>query len=241
MNRKNFIIIIPSRIGSTRLPRKPLAQIGDKLLIEHIISNLKADFADNLYIATDSEEIASLAKSFGANAIMTEECATGTDRVYQAFCKLQSPAKYVINLQGDMPFVTPELIKKIVERLEKGDCDIATAIIKADKEAIESESNVSVVVDKNDLAMYFSRCPIPYNGAEFNYHMGVYGFCVDALKRFVSLPQTKYELSEKLEQLRALEDGMKIGVCVVNEAPISVDTPEDLEKAIKYYNKNLSK
>ena len=172
---------------------------------------------------------------------MTEECATGTDRVYQAFCKLQSTVKYVINLQGDMPFVTPQLIYKIVERLEKGDCDIATAIIKADKGAIESESNVSVVIDKNDLAMYFSRCPIPYNGTEFNYHMGVYGFRVEALKRFVNLPQTKYELSEKLEQLRALEDGMQIGVCIVNEAPISVDTPEDLDKAIKYYNKNLSK
>ncbi|MCP5369545.1 MAG: 3-deoxy-manno-octulosonate cytidylyltransferase [Rickettsiaceae bacterium] len=241
MNLKDFVIIIPSRIGSTRLPRKPLVKIGDKLLIEHIILNLKDDFVDNLYIATDSHEIASLVESLGVNYIMTGECNTGTDRVYQAFQKLGKKVKYIINLQGDMPFVTPQLIKNIVERLEKGDCDIATAIIKTDKQTIESESNVSVVIDKNDIAMYFSRCPIPYNSKEFHYHMGVYGFCADALTKFVNLPQTKYELSEKLEQLRALENGMKIGVCIANEAPISVDTEEDLAKAIQYYNKQLSK
>ncbi|MGC0371373.1 MAG: hypothetical protein DGJ47_000059 [Rickettsiaceae bacterium] len=237
MNKSKFVIIIPSRIGSTRLPRKPLAKIGEKSVIEHLIDNLKK-FKDNLYIATDSQEIADVAVKNGTNPLMTGECATGSDRIYQAFNQIDDKEniKYVINIQGDMPFINDKTISNILERLERNDCDIVTAIAKIDADTAQNASNVKVVVDNNQNAMYFSRAMIPHGAKEFNYHVGVYGFKTKALEKFVHLSQTECEKHESLEQLRALENGMKIGVFNSDEIPISIDTPEDLKKAINYYN-----
>ncbi|HJK86195.1 MAG TPA: 3-deoxy-manno-octulosonate cytidylyltransferase [Candidatus Megaira endosymbiont of Nemacystus decipiens] len=239
MQNQDFIIVVPSRQGSTRLPNKPLANIGHCTMIEHLISSLKLKFSQQIYVATDSKEIVDVVRGHGIKYIMTGKCPSGTDRVYEAFSKIpdKKNIRYVINLQGDMPFINPEVITQILARLRKEDCDIATSIVKVDQEVAASNSNVKVVLDQNNNAMYFSRLPIPYGGKEFNYHIGVYGFTVDALERFVTLKQSCYELSENLEQLRALESGMKIGVVFSDQVPISVDTQEDLDQAILYYNR----
>ncbi len=231
-------IIIPSRIGSTRLPQKALLNIGELSLIEHVIHNLKNIAKNNLYIATDSIKISNLANKAGAIAIMTDEnCLTGSDRVYQALQKIPEnrKIKYVINVQGDMPFIKPSIITKIINGLKNNEGDIMTPVVKINNELAQNDSNVKVVINKSKQAMYFSRSLIPYGGSEFLYHVGIYGFKRHTLEEFVKLPQENCEKSEKLEQLRALEHGIKIGVCFSNEIPISVDTPDDLEKAREYY------
>jgi 3-deoxy-manno-octulosonate cytidylyltransferase (CMP-KDO synthetase) len=231
-------IIIPSRIGSTRLPKKALARIGEKSLIEHVISRLALVAVDNLYVATDSEEIAKLVESAGATAIMTDEdCPSGSDRVFQAFQKIPDRDKinYIINVQGDMPFIDASVVDRIIDGLKKGDGEIVTPVVKVGRDVADNSSNVKVVACNQGRAMYFSRSLVPHGATEFLYHVGIYGFKRDALEKFVNLPQSKYEQIEKLEQLRALEQGIKIGICFSNDIPISVDTPEDLDKARKYY------
>jgi 3-deoxy-manno-octulosonate cytidylyltransferase (CMP-KDO synthetase) len=231
-------VIIPSRIGSTRLLRKALVKIGNKCLIEHVVHSLGLGFKGNIYVATDSDEIARTAEKFGVITIMTDKnCLSGSDRVLQAFQKIpnRDNIKYVVNVQGDMPFVDPKMINQLVSRLKSGDCEIATPVVKVNRDFAESESAVKVVVDAKWNALYFSRSLIPHGGLEFLYHVGIYGFQVAALEKFVRLQQTNYETYEKLEQLRALENQMKIGVCLADGVPLSVDTEEDLQKAINYY------
>ena len=235
----DVVIIVPSRIGSTRLPKKALAKICNKTLIEHVVLRIKSEFKGNLYVATDSEEIANLVKKSDAIAIMTDEdCQTGSDRVFQAFKTIphNDKIKYVINIQGDMPFVDLHVVGQIITMLKTEDYDIVTSGVKVGKDIAQAESNVKIVIDKQGRALYFSRSMIPHGGEEFLYHVGIYGFKVEALEKFIKLKKSKYEICEKLEQLRALENGMKIGVCVSNEIPVSVDTRRDLEKANLYYN-----
>ncbi len=237
----DVVIIVPSRIGSTRLPKKALAKIGNKTLIEHVVLRIKSEFKGNLYVATDSEEIANLVKKSDAIAIMTDEdCQTGSDRVFQAFKTIphNDKIKYVINIQGDMPFVDLHVVGQIITMLKTEDYDIVTSGVKVGKDVAQAESNVKIVVDKYGKALYFSRSMIPHGGEEFLYHVGIYGFKIEALEKFIKLERSKYEVCEKLEQLRALENGMKIGVCISSEIPISVDTREDLEKANLYYSQN---
>jgi 3-deoxy-manno-octulosonate cytidylyltransferase (CMP-KDO synthetase) len=232
-------VIIPARIGSTRLPRKALAKIGEKTLIEHVVQRIKSGFSGDLYVATDSEEIASLVQKSDAIAIMTDkDCPTGSDRVFQAFQTIphHDRIKYIINIQGDMPFIDLLVVKQIISMLKVGDYDIVTSGVKVGSDIAQEESNVKVIVDKNGRALYFSRSMIPHGAKEFIYHVGIYGFKSQALEKFIKLEQSEYELCEKLEQLRALENGMKIGVCISAEIPISVDTKEDLEKANLYYS-----
>ena len=237
----DVVIIVPSRIGSTRLPKKALAKIGNKTLIEHVVLRIKSEFKGNLYVATDSEEIANLVKKSDAIAIMTDEdCQTGSDRVFQAFKTIphNDKIKYVINIQGDMPFVDLHVVGQIITMLKTEDYDIVTSGVKVGKDVAQAESNVKIVVDKYGKALYFSRSMIPHGGEEFLHHVGIYGFKIEALEKFIKLERSKYEVCEKLEQLRALENGMKIGVCISSEIPISVDTREDLEKANLYYSQN---
>ncbi|MDG1436354.1 MAG: 3-deoxy-manno-octulosonate cytidylyltransferase [Rickettsiaceae bacterium] len=238
MMHSDVAIIIPSRIGSTRLPKKALAKIGQFALIEHVVRSVKGIAEENLYVATDSEEIAALVTSSGATPIMTDEsCPTGSDRVFQAFQKIpgKEKIKYIINIQGDMPFVGKEVISKIIDDLKRGTVDIVTPVVKVGLDVAKSSSNVKVVAGHDGKAMYFSRSLVPHGASEFLYHVGIYGFKKEALEKFVNLPQGECEKLEKLEQLRALEFGMKIGVCLSDEIPISVDTPEDLKKAQEYH------
>lgn len=244
MAHSDVAVIIPSRIGSTRLPSKALAMIGDKTMIEHVINRLYGLLKARLYVATDHEDIAAAAEKAGAVAIMTDpQCPTGSDRVFQAYQKL--PAKeqinYVINVQGDMPFIKHDAIADIIELLKKNQHDIVTSCVSVGEDVAKIESNVKVVVDKNNNALYFSRSLIPHGAKDFLYHVGIYGFTVKALTQFIDLEQSNYEKCEQLEQLRALENGMKIGICISNEIPISVDTPDDLKKAAMYYDSQYNK
>ena len=244
MAHSDVAFIIPSRIGSTRLPNKALAVIGEKAMIEHVIARINAGSVNNLYVATDSEKIVEKVKTAGGIAIMTSEnCPTGSDRVYEAFQKIphNDKIKYIINVQGDMPFVDYRVLKQIIDKLKNSDFDIVTPVVMVDSDIASKSSNVKVVVDINDKALYFSRSVIPHGAEEFLYHVGIYGYRTEALEKFVKLKETQYESVEKLEQLRALENGMRIGIVLSNEIPISVDTYEDLEKARKYYEKLTDK
>lgn len=244
MAHSDVAFIIPSRIGSTRLPNKALADIGGKSMIEHVIARINDGSVNNLYVATDSEKIAEKIKIAGGIAIMTsEDCPTGSDRVYEAFKKIphNDKIKYIINVQGDMPFVDYRVLEQIIDKLKNSDFDIVTPVVMVGSNIASKSSNVKVVVDINDKALYFSRSVIPHGAKEFLYHVGIYGYRTEALEKFVKLKETQYESIEKLEQLRALENGMRIGVMLSDEIPISVDTYEDLEKAREYYAKLTDK
>ncbi|MCC8371879.1 MAG: 3-deoxy-manno-octulosonate cytidylyltransferase [Rickettsia endosymbiont of Pseudomimeciton antennatum] len=231
-------IIIPSRLDSVRLPQKPLQLIGKLSIIEHVIKQVHLTKLKNVYVATDSEIIAKKVTDCDGQLIMTsQECQTGTDRVYEAFQAIAGNhnINYILNVQGDMPFIEPESIIKVIETLKSTDHDIMTPVVKVGVDGVNGDSNVKVIVDHNDKALYFSRSLIPHGAKEFLYHVGMYGFRKEALTKFINLPVSALELSEKLEQLRALQNNMSIGVCYVNNIPISVDTVEDLNKAIKFY------
>ena len=244
MAHSDVAFIIPSRIGSTRLPNKALADIGGKSMIEHVIARINIGSVNNLYVATDSEKIAEKVRIAGGIAIMTsEDCLTGSDRVYEAFQKIpyNDKIKYIINVQGDMPFVDYRVLRQIIDKLKSSDFDIVTPVAVVGSDIANSSSNVKVVADINYKALYFSRSVIPHGAEEFLYHVGIYGYKAEALEKFVKLKATQYESVEKLEQLRALENGMSIGIVLSNEIPISVDTHEDLEKAREYYTKLIDK
>lgn len=237
----DVVVIIPARIGSTRLPKKPLVMIGDCTMIEHVITRVKETNIAGIFVATDSEEIYSLVTKRGCSAIMTStDCPRGSDRVFEAFKSLPNcdKIKYIVNVQGDMPFIDGSVILDIIKGLKDGQFDIMTSVVKVGMDVAASESNVKVVVDNNNKALYFSRSVIPHGAEEFLYHVGIYGFKTPILEKFVSLEQSRGEKIEQLEQLRALDNGMSIGVCYSNEVPISVDTQEDLAKAREYFANN---
>lgn len=238
-NDRDVALIIPARIGSTRLKNKLLLELGNVSLIEHVLRRALDTKIPNIFVATDSEAIAQIATNLDITAIMTNPaCTSGTDRICEAFQKISKDnpyIKYVINLQGDMPFVNPKTILTVVNNLKNSSFDIVTPVATVGEDVAIHHSNVKVVINKNNQALYFSRSMIPYGAKEFLYHVGIYGFTSNALQKFTSIAQTEYEMSEQLEQLRALENGMTIGVCHINEIPISIDTEEDLLKARKYF------
>lgn len=239
IDHNDTAIIIPARLGSTRLKNKALALIGDKPMVEHTyLRALELGFK-HLYVATDDLEIASIITKAGGKAIITDtNLESGTDRVHRALQDIPSKneIKYVINLQGDLPFLDNSIILDLVTKLKNSDADIVTPISKIDSEMASDPSNVKVVISNRDNAIYFSRHMIPYSANYYWYHIGIYGYRVDSLAKFISLKPSYLEKTEKLEQLRALENNMKIDICYAKSIPISVDTEKDLEKARKLYN-----
>lgn len=241
------LIVIPARYGSTRYPGKPLAVLQGKPIIQWVYEACKKADCGEVIIATEDERITSAAASFGAKAVMTSaDCQSGTDRIYQATKNLG--ADYVINVQGDEPFVQPETIKAVVD-LVKNDAqtDISTACMPiTDIDAVNNPNHVKAVLAKDMRALYFSRSPIPYKRektpeseqAPYYLHCGIYGYKIKALEEFVKLPVSPLENLEKLEQLRALEAGMTIKSALINKAGPAIDTPADLERA-KEFAKNL--
>lgn len=243
----NVIIVIPARYGSTRFPGKPLAELQGKPIIQWVYETCKKANCGEVIIATEDERITSAAASFGAKAVMTSaDCQSGTDRIYQATKGLG--ADYVINVQGDEPFVQPETIKAVVELVKNDDkTDISTACMPVtDADIINNPNHVKAVLAKDMRALYFSRSPIPYKRektpesekAPYYLHCGIYGYKIKALEQFVKLPVSPLENLEKLEQLRALEAGMTIKSALINKAGPAIDTPADLERA-KEFAKNL--
>jgi 3-deoxy-manno-octulosonate cytidylyltransferase (CMP-KDO synthetase) len=231
------VIVIPARYESTRLPGKPLLEISGKPLIRLVYERASGSrLKDRVIIATDDKRIMDAASSFGAEAVMTSpSCTSGTDRVFEAV--KDTDADLVINVQGDEPFMRPDMIDLLFSVLEKESPDVATLCtpVTGNKEYIDPNT-VKVVLDKNGFALYFSRSPIPYvrneNSRPILYkHIGIYGFKADFLKQFVSMQKSRLEETESLEQLRILENGFRIKVLTTHYDGFGIDTMDDLQRA----------
>ncbi|MDO4790074.1 MAG: 3-deoxy-manno-octulosonate cytidylyltransferase [Porphyromonas sp.] len=241
------IAIIPARIGSQRLPRKPLRLLGDLPIVVHVY-NRASRYVDIAIVATDSQEIVDVVEAHGGKAVLTSpDHKSGTDRCLEAYKKSGFVADVIINVQGDEPFVTKEHLELLSSAFQEPRTEIATLCIDLAKEGNVSDlaqnpNVVKVVRDLSDNALYFSRLPIPYSRNEegriasdlsgvYYKHLGMYAYRPEALEAVCGLPQSPYESIEMLEQLRWLQNGFRI-VCRETDIPtIGIDTEEDLETA----------
>lgn len=240
---KKIITIIPARMASTRLPNKPLAIIKGKTMIQRVYEQaLKANLGE-VYIACDGENIANEIKKFTGNFVITDPALpSGTDRIFQAIQKLNLNAEFIVNLQGDLPLIDPQTISSCAQLAINSSCDIATvASVISNVSEVDNPNVVKIALSQNNLALYFSRCPIPFSKdptQQYFHHIGIYTYRRHALEKFVNLSPSPLEKRESLEQLRALENNMKIAVKIVDYHPVSVDTYEDLMRAISLVNEN---
>jgi 3-deoxy-manno-octulosonate cytidylyltransferase (CMP-KDO synthetase) len=233
----NPIIVIPARMAATRLPGKPLADIGGRPMILHVVARAREAGIGPVAVAAAEPEIVSVV---GESAVLVEEdVPSGTDRVHRALRKLDPEGRHdvVVNLQGDFPTLAPELLQAVLEPLRDPAVDIGTLVcpIADENEATTSSFVKAACAFPADSrvapCLYFSRNPIPWGEGPRWHHIGVYAYRRAALERFVSLPESPLERREKLEQLRALEAGMRISAARVAHGPFGVDTPADLERA----------
>lgn len=230
-----ILAVIPARWASTRLPGKPLAMLAEKPLIQHVYQRVfAAGVFNEVIVATDDERIKAAVEVFGAKAEMTaKDHKSGTDRVWEV-CSRHN-FEVVVNIQGDEPFIDKKILRDLAELMQNENIPAASLMHKIS--ANEDDPNrVKVVIDKNFNALYFSRAKIPFNRdndnkVEYWGHIGVYAFRREILKKFVNLPVSKLEKIEKLEQLRLLENGIKIRMLPVEYNGLGIDTPEDLAKA----------
>jgi len=233
------LILIPARMAATRLPGKPLADIGGVPMIVHVLRRAEEAGIGRVAVATDAREIAAAVTSHGGEAVMTRaDHPSGSDRIFEALGKLdplgQTPI--VINLQGDFPTIQPDQIRAVLAPLQDPAVDIATLAAQIHTEEENTNPNVVKVVGSplggsRLRALYFTRATAPYGDGPRYHHIGLYAYRRPALVRFVGLPPSPLEQREKLEQLRALEAGMRIDVTVVETVPRGVDTAADLETA----------
>lgn len=227
-----MIIFIPVRLNSVRLPKKVVADIkGLPMMIQVGMRAKEAEIGEVVFACAENE-LVEIAQQHGFKAVLTDpSLATGTDRIYAAYKSLRTKEKYIMNLQGDMPFINPKTIKatsKII--FETSSADISTAAnIQTDDDILASSGVVKIAITHKNKALYFSRShPFPYGEGTFYQHHGIYAYTSEALEMFVSLPRSKLEIRENLEQLRALENDMNIFVAIVDDCPQSVDLPQDL-------------
>ncbi len=232
---KQTAIIIPARYESSRLRGKPLIEVGGKPIIQWVFEKaVQAQLADRVIIATDNEKIYETSLMFGAEAEMTLDTHnSGSDRIAEV-AERHPEIGYIVNLQGDEPMINPETIDTVIKLLkDDSEADISTLVreIKEENEIV-NPNLVKCVFNNLGYAMYFSRSKIPYERnaghSKFYGHLGIYGYTREALFKMTGANQTSLELSESLEQLRALQMGMKIKVSVVEDTPIGIDTIEDL-------------
>lgn len=249
---KDTLIVIPARYSSTRLPAKVLAEIDGKPIIQWVYTACKNAKVGDVLIATENEKIVEAAKKFKATAVLTSsKCQSGTDRVFEAYKKTKHNYKYIVNVQGDEPFVQASTIKNVVNLLKKDkQADISTACYPSlDEKTVLEPSHVKAVLTNKKQALYFSRSVVPFKReitketakVPFYIHCGIYGYKEAALKRFVKLPKSTLENLEKLEQLRALENGLIIKSILIEKAGPAIDTPADLIKARAYAKKITKK
>lgn len=230
-------VIIPARYGSSRLKGKPLIEVAGKPIIQWVWEKaVKAVHADRVIIATDNQEIYDTCLLFGAEVEMTSDAhSSGSDRIAEVVERHPEIA-YIVNLQGDEPLITSDSIDSVISAVKNDEkADISTLIRELkDKKEMENPNCVKCVFDDNHYALYFSRSKIPFERNEGHAkifgHLGIYGYKRDALLNMTKLSQSVLELSESLEQLRALQSGMKIKVAIVDFTPVGIDTYEDLEK-----------
>jgi 3-deoxy-manno-octulosonate cytidylyltransferase (CMP-KDO synthetase) len=237
------MIIIPARIGSSRFPNKVLADIGG---VPMVVRTAKAvEDIDHVVIATDTQEVIDIAKDHNIKAILTStEHQSGTDRIYEAVQKLGLlEDEIIINVQGDEPFIETDVVQAIYNLTKKSREDETILMNSGYKIISNPEADdpniVKVLTDKKNLALYFSRAKIPYprdhHFDSYKGHLGIYGFTVRSLQKFCTLSPAPLEEIEKLEQLRALYHGYRVAMVEVNTESFGIDTPEDLEKAIKHH------
>lgn len=239
-------IIIPARYGSSRLEGKPLLKVMGKSVIHWVYEKAQqSKLADMIIVATDDKRIYVEVKSFGGEVEMTSVAhKCGSDRIMEVVSR-HPEISYICNLQGDEPLIKPESIDDVIRNVKEDNlADISTLIrVLTDESEINNPNLVKCVTDTNGFALYFSRSKIPYERnvgvATFYGHLGIYGYKRKALEMMTTLPQTPLERTESLEQLRALENGMKIKTSVVDFVPVGIDTKEDLEKFRKILESKL--
>lgn len=251
------LIVIPARLQATRLPGKPLARIGEEAMIVHVWKRAMEAKLGPVVVACDGEEIAQAVKAAGGEAVLTDAGhVSGSDRIWEAVEILlgakapgaadarvlgastsgvaSARAKdfdVIINLQGDVPTLDPKLLHALLEPLKNPEVDISTLVTPITRADEHTNPAVVKAVISGSRALYFSRASVPYGEGVRYHHIGVYAYRRAALQKFVSLRPSELELREKLEQLRALENGLRIDVAIVDTVPLGVDTPEDLQRA----------
>ncbi len=236
---KNALIVVPARMQATRLPGKPMADIHGEPMIVHVWRRAMQSGVGRVVVATDSEAIVTAIAKAGGEAVMTRsDHASGSDRVFETVQKVDPAgrAEFIINLQGDLPTLDPWLVEACAAPLHDPGPDIATLAAEITDENEKTASSVVKAIGtpltaRRLRALYFTRATAPWGEGALYHHIGIYAYRRAALERFVSLPPSPLEMREKLEQLRALEAGMRIDVAVVDTVPLGVDTPHDLERA----------
>ncbi len=234
-----YLTIIPARMEASRLPGKPMKDIAGEPMIVHVWRRAIEAGIGPVLIATDHEDIKNAIEYVGGNAVMTKaDHASGSDRIFEALEIFDKDKKYnkVINLQGDLPTLEPALIKACAALLDNEAVDISTLAVEITDQEERTNPNVvkmigSPLSTEHQRALYFTRATAPSGDGPLYHHIGIYGYKRESLEKFISLPPSYLEKREKLEQLRALEAGMRIDVAIVETLPIGVDTRQDLEKA----------
>ena len=246
-------IIIPARLESTRLPNKLLIEINGKSILERVYERCMLVKNSKVFISTDSKKILNHCASFTKNIIMTsKKHESGTDRIAEAATKIE--CENIVNVQGDEPFINPKLINKIFKELNNSNSSVISAVEKINNyDELKNPNNVKVVISENNYALYFSRSIIPFDREEninneledkyFNKklyfkHVGIYGYKKEILKDFCKMKKSKLENIEKLEQLRLIENGIKIKLVYSEKKALGIDTIEDFENAKKIIYKN---
>lgn len=248
-----FIAIIPARYASTRFPAKPLALLGGKPIIQRVYERVSQSF-EHVCVATDDERIYNAVASFGGQVVMTSpHHRSGTDRCYEAYCKLGIEADVVVNVQGDEPFIDLSQLEEIKHCFDDTTTQIATLVkpfaADAPFEQIANPNSPKVVVSNDNYALYFSRSVIPYlrgipqeewaTKHRYLKHIGLYAYRTEVLKNITSMPQGELEQCESLEQLRWLQAGLRIKVGYTDVETIGIDTPEDLQRAENFLKNSI--
>jgi len=248
MNRIKVLIIIPARFNSSRFPGKPLVQIANKSMLERTFlqaQKINEKFEFQVYIATDHEKIIEEANRIGAKSIFTESnIQSGTERCFAAASKINFDFDYMVNIQGDEPFILPSQIEELVNSMHESQSQIATLCIKIEKlEDLKNLNIVKVVKSKNNEAMYFSRSIIPFprnviDGFSYYKHIGVYAFNKNVIPLMQQLENSQLEQIESLEQLKWLDNGLKIKMVETSHQSPAVDSPDDLLRVENFLKQN---
>lgn len=237
--RLNPVVVIPARLHATRLPGKPLADIEGEPMIIHVWRRAMQAGIGPVVVACAEQEVADAVTAHGGTAVLTDpNHPSGSDRVWEALEKVDPERQFgaVVNVQGDLPTLDPEIVRAVFQPLENPEVHISTLVAEITHEPERTNPNVVKAVVGFDggrigRALYFTRATAPWGEGAHYHHIGLYAYRREALQRFVQLPQGVLERREKLEQLRALENGMRIDAALVDTVPLGVDTPADLDRA----------
>ncbi len=234
----NPLVLIPSRYLSTRFPGKPLELINDKSLIQRVYENLLSSEWESV-IVTDDDRIEKHIKDFNGQVVrVNDETESGTDRIYLAYKKFfdEQDFDFIINVQGDEPLINADLIKRVLEFHENSNFDIVTLCKRRTDDQKNNSNIVKLVKNEVGKCHYFSRSAIPFGNDEWFQHIGVYSYKVDALTKYIMGLPSKNASTERLEQLKALDNNLSIGALEVNDTLIGVDTPENIKEVEEYLN-----